>query len=489
MAHRPEFDNDVFISYAHIDNAPLRQGQKGWVEQFHSDLKTRLAQLLGRELLVDWDQKLEPNVEWRKALLDRLSRIAVLVSILSPRYLQSDWCRTELREFVTRAERTWGLRMGDRARVFKVVKTFVDRDRHPPELQGMLGYEFYQLDPMRRGRPREFPPESDSYWDKLEDLAYDIRELLKEIEDPPEDIPSPRDTIYLAEATLALDPERQSIWRELRQRGYRILPDRPLPLEAAALRAAVREQLDQAQLSIHLVGPSYGVVPDGESRSVVSIQLDVGANGAAPGPRQRLIWLPPGLTPADDRQRAFVAALHDDYAGRPGVELLQGSLEDFKTFVQDRLTRRTPAPPPTRPVSRRVYVMCDARDLERVRPIEDHLYHAGFEVTLPAGDGDVSELRQDHEANLVDSDGVLVFWGQGNETWLRSMVRALSNAGAYGRTGPFLAKAVYVADPATEAKERYRSHDLGVVRGPGAFEPTRLADFVAALQARPSASP
>lgn len=489
MGHRPDFDDDVFISYAHIDDAPLTPGQKGWVQQFHWALQIRLQQLLGRELSVWRDDKLQGNDYFDPALLHRLSRIAVLVSILSPRYLHSEWCLKELREFVTVAERTRGLRIGDRARIFKVVKTFVARDEHPPELQGLLGYEFYQMDPA--GRPREFLRDlgedaSRNYWAKLEDLAYDIHELLKALRTPAAD--SPR--IYLAETTSTLDPQRLSIWRELRQRGYRVLPDRPLPLEAVALRAAVREQLDQAQLSIHLVGPSYGVVPDGESRSVVSIQLDLAVEGPAPLPRPRLVWLPPELTPSDERQRAFVAALRDDYAGRPGLELLESSLEDFKTFVQDRLIRpsvRRPPPSVSRP--RRVYVMCDARDLQMLRPIEDHLYQAGFEVTLPARDGDVSQLREDHQANLVDSDAVLVFWGQGSDLWVRSMLRDLAKAGAYGRTGPFLAAAVYVADPATAAKEDYRSHEVTVLRGFGAFEATRLADFVAALEAASSASP
>jgi hypothetical protein len=39
--------NDVFISYAHIDNESLTEGQQGWISQFHHTLEVRLRQLMG----------------------------------------------------------------------------------------------------------------------------------------------------------------------------------------------------------------------------------------------------------------------------------------------------------------------------------------------------------------------------------------------------------------------------------------------------------
>ena len=42
-----QFSNDIFISYAHIDNQPLIQDTEGWVSQFHHALEVRVDQLLG----------------------------------------------------------------------------------------------------------------------------------------------------------------------------------------------------------------------------------------------------------------------------------------------------------------------------------------------------------------------------------------------------------------------------------------------------------
>ena len=40
------FDYDVFISYAHIDNATLQKGQEGWIDMLHKALELRLGRVV-----------------------------------------------------------------------------------------------------------------------------------------------------------------------------------------------------------------------------------------------------------------------------------------------------------------------------------------------------------------------------------------------------------------------------------------------------------
>ena len=91
--------NDVFISYAHIDNQPLAEGLKGWVETFHERLKIRLEQLTGEPARIWRDRKLSGNDVFEETLVARLSKVNILVVVLSPRYVKSDWCLRELGEF------------------------------------------------------------------------------------------------------------------------------------------------------------------------------------------------------------------------------------------------------------------------------------------------------------------------------------------------------------------------------------------------------
>ena len=59
MAYVPGYENDIFVSYAHVDNIPLSGISKGWVETFIDNLATKLAQKIGRtDLFKLWDDRL-----------------------------------------------------------------------------------------------------------------------------------------------------------------------------------------------------------------------------------------------------------------------------------------------------------------------------------------------------------------------------------------------------------------------------------------------
>src|SRR6185295_16498448 len=94
-----QFETDAFISYAHLDNVELIEGSKGWVANLHRALEVRVAQLLGKQPHIWRDLKLSGNDFFAETLLERLARVAVLVAIVSPRYVRSDWARRELVEF------------------------------------------------------------------------------------------------------------------------------------------------------------------------------------------------------------------------------------------------------------------------------------------------------------------------------------------------------------------------------------------------------
>src|SRR5688572_23810182 len=128
------YESDAFISYAHLDNLPLIEGASGWVEDFHRALEVRIAQLRGREPQIWRDPKLQGNDFFADTLTERLQRVAVLISILSPPYIHSEWTRRELTEFCHAATQQGGFRIRDKARVFKVIKTPIPLDEQPPEI-------------------------------------------------------------------------------------------------------------------------------------------------------------------------------------------------------------------------------------------------------------------------------------------------------------------------------------------------------------------
>src|SRR5438552_4110531 len=117
---------------------------------------------------------------------------------------------------------------------------------------------------------------------------------------------------------------REQLRRELQDRGYLVVPDRPLPDSAPELAVAVRADLEKSKLSVHTIGAKYGRVPEGELRSVVAIQNAIAQERAIP----RILWIPVGVEAVDPRQEAFLASVRQHSGSEDAVEVVETSLED-----------------------------------------------------------------------------------------------------------------------------------------------------------------
>jgi hypothetical protein len=511
-----DFENDVFVSYAHIDDQSPIEGQKGWISSFHRALEIRLGQLRGKTPRIWRDPKLAGNDLFSDRIVDRLPRVATLVSVLSPRYVRSDWCTRELREFLNASQRSGGPRVADKIRVFKVVKTPVPLDQHPSELRQVLGYEFYTTEPST-GRPRELGQAGDpdlqrQYWARLDDLAHDISELLEALErdagaqpggaaaeaaDGTAAAAPALGTVYLADTVSELKEQRDTVRRELMAQGWSVLPDRPLPLLRDECEALVREQLARCRMSVHLIGRHYGIVPEGTTASLVTMQSELAVERGAAGGFSRLIWLPEEMEIADERQGSFVAHLRTDARQQRGADLLETPFADFQQTLLDRLRAageadreeagaRGAGPAPGGSEVARVYLICEQRDLGAAAGVADHLFEQGLEVVVPVFEGDEAQVRREHEESLVSCDAALVYYGAAGEIWLRQKLRELQKSAGYGRTGPLLAKGIFLAPPETPQKLQLRTHEALVLR-PAASLGAALEPFVRQLRAAEAA--
>ncbi len=499
MCPIPNCKDDIFISYAHIDNQPLAEGLKGWVEILHERLKIRLGQLLGEEASIWRDRKLQGNDVFAETLVEKVSEVAILVSIISPRYVKSEWCIRELEEFCRHAQTNGGQLVDNKLPVFKVVKTFIPLQEHPQQLQGTLGYEFYEYD-AERGRAKEFSPEVTPqrdirYWEKLDDLAYDIKQLIETMQQVAASAerkmaailapaPTSGKTVYLAETTSDLGEQRDRIKRELQQHGHTVLPDKELPLDAAVLKQAVGGYLAGSDFSVHLLGERYGIIPEGEQKSVVHLQYDLAA--ARGGQFKRLVWMPSGVQSREERQQALINGFLLGHEAQKGTEVLQTKLEDLKTLIHEIAERDDAPVPAAAPAGEtlgvNLYLICDREDFAAANELAEYLYDQGVDVVLPATEGDETQVYEDHKANLMDCDAVMIYYGRANEIWLRMKMRELQKVAGYGRAAPMLAKALYLGAPQTDAKERVRDRDFMLIKNYGSAAPEHLQTFLAHLR-------
>lgn len=468
------FAHDVFISYAHLDNQELVEGQKGWVANFHRALEIRVGQYLGKEPDIWRDPKLHGNDVFAETLVTQVRDSAILISIMSPRYVRSEWTRREVSEFIREA----GSRssVGDKCRIFKVLKTPVPRDQHPSGLQALLGYEFFKIDP-ETGRPRELdeifgPGAQREFWMKVDDVAQDVCNLLRMLEAEKFEIGTPelakKPAVFVAVATSDVMEQRETLRRDLQQHGYEVLPERPLGLSFDEVESSVRENLQRCRISVHLLGSRYGVVPEDGVESIPEIQNRLAAERAKESRLTRLIWIPQGLQ-TSERQSGFLQRLRLENESGKDSDLLETPFEDLRTAVHDRLkslsSEKPPLPNQSGSVEEliRLYYIYDQRDLDSIEPWEHYLFEYGLEVLRPMFEGDETEIRECQEENLLTCDAVLIHYGAANEVWLRRKLREIQRAGALGRADPVTAVAILLAPPIRSEKRHFQTHEAIVI--------------------------
>ena len=501
------FEQNLFISYAHIDDQPLTPGEKGWITRFHATLKAILSMRMGREATIWRDEKLQGNDVFSDEIVARFKQSAVLVSIVTSRYLNSEWCTREAREFCQSAQQTGGLVVGNKSRVFKVIKTPVDtQESLPAPMKDVLGYEFFAV---KDGVPLDLDPAygqeyAQLYNQNVAKLAWEVAQLLKALEalggtsasagktvnrEPP--VPG-KPAVYLAECSYDRKQARGLVEGELKRLGYPVLPDRPLPMDETEYVAAVESLLARCALSIHLVGESYGGVPDGPTGKSAGIhQNELAVARCKSGGLERLIWLPQGTRSEQASQQAFIEMLHQDAQAQFGADLITGDIEELRAAIHATLSK-IEHPEPKQPErdttaaqgaagegAKLIYLICDEKDRKASVPVRKLCKQRGFEVALPAFEGDASQVRKTNQLLLASCDAVFLFYGAGDEAWKRTIDNELKKMAGYRGGKPLPAICTYLAEPRTNDKEDLIDmEEPGLIDGLDGFAESALGKFM-----------
>jgi hypothetical protein len=488
----------LFISYAHIDDEPLGEQQLGWISRFHRSLSKMLGMRLGRPVEIWRDESLEGIDVFPEEIVAQLASTELMVSVISPRYVESPWCTREIREFCKAAEKSGGLVFDRKSRAIKVFKLPIDSEEVLPEaMKQSIGYPFYvwdehhvpvELDPM-------YGPEYEcKYNRKIAQLAYDVAQFIKKVEAQPTEGQSGssgnaigKQAVYLAECGYEHRDDRDAIESELRLQGYVVYPDQQLPHQEESYVAEVRRLLAHCQLAVHIVGSRGGFIPDGPSeKPAVVLQNELAVEQSKAANLKRLIWLPHGTRSDSPAQQAFIDSLLQDPQAQFGADLITGTKEELKGVIRAALqgleTPRSPVAARTSE-SRWVYVICDERDRKATIPLRKYLKSLGIESELPAFEGEPSEVRQSNAGLLASCDAVLLFYGAGDEAWKRTIELELRKASGCRASNPWLGNYTYLSEPATVDKlDLIEVQEPNLINGLGGFADQALSPLLRTLQ-------
>lgn len=352
-----------------------------WVEKFRASLES-LIKMKGGALW--YDARLSGNETFTDSIRAGLRSSDFFIAMVSPSFLDSDWCPTELTEFVTRTK-------GGRDRIFKVEIEPVSLGALERHLQGSLGYSFR----VTRGEREHLLFHTDpQYWVVMQDIAFDFAKAQQKLHGTAAE--SQRGRVHLPPCTLQATTNRSLLRRELEAKGYTV----------------EREAFSGQLLSIHVIG--------GDAEEEILFAEDC----------RHLVWITPGSEGTDCAKN-----LRSAPAAGTTYELIEGLADSVKGRMLELLEKPQPTPRPAA-AAPSVYVICEAGGLNAARDIGASLVAARYRVDLPLFDGTPEEIRRENEANLKEADAALVVATGPNPGWLRAKMREVRRAAGLDRSGP-----------------------------------------------------
>lgn len=213
--------NDIFVSYAHVDNKPYSNESDGWINRLLQDLKIELNRLFGRpDAYTIWkDDLLRGNQSLSSQIKNELDQAKILLVFYSKGYQSSKWCQDELEYFTQRVGK-------NSEQVFFIVQ---DDTPLPESYSDYLNYHFWEYSEKqvvyRLGSYSPSNPEHD-YQLRRGDVASELQIKITSLEQPKNQpkISQPNRTIYLAQVSKNLISQREALIRELEQHDYQVIP-------------------------------------------------------------------------------------------------------------------------------------------------------------------------------------------------------------------------------------------------------------------------
>ena len=419
MAYATGYEYDIFISYASVDDIGPAGDAAGWVSGFVRDLERVLAsRLRGQKPTVYFDRRDLQGNHALEEIIASVRRSALFLSIVSPAYVTRPWTRKELAAFV---EDDAGGR-----RLFAIdYLPLDDGEAYPPPLDDRKRLKFWERtdDVSQIARPLRG---RDQLYDKIHDLAEQIRRQLMAINDAADIRPAigraadivaddaarrANGIVYLAQTTEDLEDERAQVQRHLEQFSFLVLPSADLPGGGAAFRAAAEADIEQADLYVHLLGPRGGRspadLPEGYGRAQIEAATAAG--------KTMLLWRHPELNVeavTDPRQKALLSDPH----------VVASGLQQFTEEIRRRLTVRKKPPPATSPHSL-VFINAIKNDHQVAKIVQQEFAARQMSVAIPLFEGSAKDVEDDLTENMRDCDVMIFIYGEAPLTWVRGQMR------------------------------------------------------------------
>jgi hypothetical protein len=426
MAYLEGYDHDVFVSYAHIDNRPDREGERGWVESFERALKLRLLKRFGREVGVWRDPELARSQQFDPVIESAVRGSAIMISLISQSYLTSDYCQQELQWFTEKAiVEPVGLTVGHYVRVFPLLLYNIPPDSWPEAARGTSGFHF--SDAQERGFGKPLHPDSNEFTDRLCGLVDELHTVLTAIErhdaGGEADASESSSTVFLAETADDIRRDRRHLKAQLEKEGVEIVSGILPAIGRPQHEATVAEALRRAKLSIHLLSSLPGRPLDEEEPDLTypMEQVRLGLEHA----RSQLVVLPRGFDREDIEEPEYaglISSLQERKREADRLEVVQLGREQLAEEVIAKLQRLETQEQQNAVKASggdRAFVDLHVNDLAHAGDLVGYLQRREMPaITIPSGDLDPATGLALFEENLRNARILIVVFGHVARNWV-----------------------------------------------------------------------
>lgn len=423
MAYIPGYTHDIFISYAHNDDLPWPGAKQGWVSTLVDFLSTRLTERLGRkEMWSLWfDQfrtSLNQHQQIDSQISDALEQSAILLVILSPGYITSEWCDRERSTFLSQVKK----RSRSGSKVFVINKEFLDSI--PQELCTAGNYQYCFWEQSEKngmhilGTPIPTPEEI-KYYNLVTDLTMALEKEMKELKARNMMVidskikmkgtdNSPK--VYLAEVTDDIDDFRCDVQRYLVQAGINVVPAIPYSRSADAFVLEMEKDLKDCSCFVQLLSNLPGKKAPGSDKSYPMIQYLQAVKSTLPV----LQWRHPDLslssvTSPDQRMLLDLETV------------MVESIESFKQEIK-KVAIPEKKKNPVKHMQTLIFVNHDSSDQILANEVKNMLVRNGSGWVQPLFNEPPSKIRESLERYIIECEGMIIIYGSTPVEWVQNQL-------------------------------------------------------------------
>ena len=408
-----QYDYDLFVSYASVNDKPMYGEPTGWVSQLVNQLTILLDERLGRTGLARiWkDELLRGNAPFPEDIESAVRSSAALLIVFSEGYRRSDWCRRELDLFL---ESVGGMEKAA-GRLFVVYCDECGPEEKPEALRNLRGYKFYETPAKGQTMPLGVRgTDEDAYCIQLNTLRWDLAKKLKEMEaDETLNLESASSckvstpSVFLAEVTSDLKGTHEQVRRYMLQAGIPVVPQKTYPATPQLFEEAMHRDIAENQCAafVQLLSCFETRKAEDLPKGYDGLQLELARSAEI----EIFRWRSPDLdlSKATDRQRDFIT---DD-------DVIEIDLEEFKQYVVKKMQSAAASRSRDVPVGD-PYVLLSAKDADVcvADEIGEELIrrNVAYEVV-----DDATPLK---EAISKDVHGLMVIYGECPQRWVKDQI-------------------------------------------------------------------